>query len=81
MRNTLHRAVLRRFFLRLSVLSALLLAFAALIVPGGWTADPGVLRLTLCGVAFALVALPVAASFGRKPRARVTAPRAAMSEA
>ena len=81
MRNSIHRAVLRRFVLRLSVLSALVLAFAALVVPGSWAADPVLLRISLGGAAFALVALPVAASLGKKPRARVTAPRAAMSEA
>jgi hypothetical protein len=82
MRNALHRAVLRRFVLRLSVLAAFAIAFAALVTPEGWLlGDPVAARAWLVGGALALVAVPVGLGLGRKPRARVTAPRPAMSEA
>lgn len=87
MRNALHRALLRRLLLRSSVLSAFALAFWAVLAPvswfdGGFGAVEPMLGRALVGVlAMALLAIPavVVLSAGRRPRARVTAPRAAVS--
>jgi hypothetical protein len=78
MRNNVFRAVLRRFILRLSVVAAFGLVFAALLTPGTWLGgDATLLRVGMGGLAFGLVAFPLGFSLGRKPRPRVTAPRAA----
>lgn len=85
MRNALHRAVLRRLALRLCVLTAFALAFFTVMAPAAWFATWGLeasFGRVLCGaVAAALLILPaaVALASGRRPRARVTAPRAAVS--
>lgn len=82
MRNALHRAVLRRLVLRLCVLSAFALAFFTVTAPAPWFAAWGLdvaLGKALLGVvSAALLALPAAVvlAAGRRPRARVTAPRA-----
>lgn len=82
MRNAVFRAVLRRFVLRLSVLAAFALAFVALAAPGGWLGgDASLVRVGIGGLALGLVAFPMGFSLGRKPRPRVTAPRAATSNA
>lgn len=85
MRNALHRAVLRRLVLRLCVLAAFALAFFTVLAPGAWFASWGldaVVGRALLGLfAAALLALPAAVVLAgaRRPRARVTAPRAAAS--
>lgn len=84
MRNALHRAVLRRLVLRLCVLSAFALAFFTVTAPGAWFTswglDAALGRALLAVVSAALLALPagVVLAAGRRPRARVTAPRAAV---
>jgi hypothetical protein len=79
MRNSLHRAILRRFVLRASLLAAFALAFAALAGPSLAGLEDGVMRMALGGAAAACFAFPLGAVFGRRPRPRVTAPRAATS--
>ncbi len=87
MRNALHRAVLRRLVLRLSVLTAFALAFFTVLAPGAWLSaslgglDATLGRVLVGALAASLLVLPAAAVLlgGRRPRARVTASRAAAS--
>lgn len=81
MRNALHRALLRRFLLRLSVLAAFALAFFTVSAPSIWFAgvDPALGRTLLALVSTALLAVPAVLVLSAGKRPRVTAPRAAVS--
>lgn len=81
MRNNLHRAVLRRFLLRLSVISAFLLAFSALLAPQPWFGGAEVMaaRVVLGACALTMLGGAFLLSLGKRSRPRVTAPRAATS--